>query len=79
MHTIRLLAGVVTSINMLEQEMKKRGHEVYVFAPSKSVQPNEEQNLYMLKSMPLIVARQYKNRVAAFYSRDIAKKIKELN
>lgn len=72
-------SGVVTSINMLEQEMKKRGHEVYVFAPSKSTQPNEEQNLYMLKSMPLIVARQYKNRVAAFYSRDIAKKIKELN
>lgn len=72
-------SGVVTSINMLEQEMKKRGHEVYVFAPSKSTQPNEEQNLYMLKSMPLIVARQYKNRVAAFYSRDVAKKIKELN
>lgn len=72
-------SGVVTSINMLEQEMKKRGHEVYVFAPSKSTQPNENQSLYMLKSMPLIVARQYKNRIAAFYSRDVAKKIKELN
>lgn len=72
-------SGVVTSINMLEQEMKKRGHEVYVFAPSKSTQPNENQSLYMLKSMPLIVARQYKNRVAAFYSREVAKKIKELN
>ena len=70
-------SGVVTSIRMLEQEMKKRGHEVYVFAPSKS-EPNENQNLYMLKSMPLIVAKQYKNRVAAFYSRDIAKKIKEI-
>ncbi|MDO4283491.1 MAG: glycosyltransferase [Clostridia bacterium] len=79
MHITLLLAGVVTSINMLEQEMKKRGHEVYVFAPSKSIQPNENQSLYMLKSMPLIVARQYKNRVAAFYSRDVAKKIKELN
>ena len=79
MHITRLLVGVVTSINMLEQEMKKRGHEVYVFAPSKSVQPNDEQNLYMLKSMPLLVARQYKNRVAAFYSSDVAKKIKELN
>lgn len=70
-------SGVVTSIRMLEQEMKKRGHEVYVFAPSKS-KPNENQNLYMLKSMPLIVAKQYKNRVATFYSRDIAKKIKEI-
>lgn len=79
MHITLLLAGVVTSINMLEQEMKKRGHEVYVFAPSKSIQPNENQSLYMLKSMPLIVVRQYKNRVAAFYSRDVAKKIKELN
>lgn len=73
------VSGVVTSINMLEQEMKKRGHEVYIFAPSKSITPNDSQNLYMLKSMPLLVARQYKNRIAAFYSRDIAKKIKELN
>ncbi len=79
MHIIRLQVGVVTSINMLEQEMKKRGHEVYVFAPSKSIQPNDDQNLYMLKSMPLLVARQYKNRLATFYSRDVAKKIKELN
>lgn len=71
------VSGIVTSINMLEQEMRKRGHEVYIFAPSKSVQPNDTQSLYMLKSMPLIVARQYKNRVAAFYSREIAKKIKE--
>ena len=70
-------SGVVTSINMLEKEMKRRGHEVYVFAPSKSI-PTENQNLYMLKSMPLIVAKQYKNRVAAFYSRDIAKKIKDI-
>lgn len=75
------VSGVVTSINMLEQELKKRGHEVYIFAPSKSIkpEPNDSQNLYMLKSMPLLVARQYKNRIAAFYSRDIAKKIKELN
>lgn len=72
-------SGVVTSINMLEQEMKKRGHEVYVFAPSKSTtSPNENQNLYMLMSMPLVVARQYKNRLATFYSRDVAKKIKEI-
>ena len=73
------VSGVVTSINMLEQEMKKRGHEVYIFAPSKSITPNDSQNLYMLKSMPLLVARQYKNRIAAFYSRDIAKKIKDLD
>lgn len=71
-------SGVVTSINMLEKEMKSRGHEVYVFAPSKS-QIKDNQNVYMLKSMPLVVAKQYKNRIAAFYSRDIAKQIKELN
>lgn len=72
--------GVVTSINMLEREMKKRGHEVYVFAPSKSIStPNQDQNLYMLKSMPLIVAKEYKFRLAAFYSREVAKKIKELD
>ena len=75
------VSGVVTSINMVEKEMRKRGHEVYIIAPSKSISPtpNDEQNLYMLKSMPLLVARQYKNRLAAFYSRDIANKIKELD
>ncbi|MEG0873078.1 MAG: glycosyltransferase [Clostridia bacterium] len=70
--------GQVTSINMLEQEMKKRGHEVHVFAPSKSCSLQDDQNLYMLKSVPLVVAKQYKNRIAAFYSRDVAKKIKEI-
>ena len=72
-------SGVVTSINMIEQEMKKRGHQVYVFTTSKSIQPNENQTLYMLNSIPLLIAKQYKNRVATFYSREIAKQIKELN
>lgn len=72
-------SGVVTSINMVEQEMKKRGHEVYVFTTSKSIQPNENQTLYMLNSIPLLIAKQYKNRIATFYSREVAKQIKELN
>lgn len=72
-------SGVVTSINMVEQEMKKRGHEVYVFTTSKSIQPNDNQTLYMLNSIPLLIAKQYKNRIATFYSREIAKQIKELN
>ena len=72
-------SGVVTSINMIEQEMKKRGHQVYVFTTSKSIQPNENQTLYMLNSIPLLIAKQYKNRIATFYSREVAKQIKELN
>lgn len=71
-------SGVVTSINMVEQEMKKRGHEVYIFTTSKSVQPNEHQTLYMLNSIPLLIAKQYKNRIATFYSREVAKQIKEI-
>lgn len=70
--------GVVTSIKMLEREMKKRGHEVYIFSSSKH-EPTENQNLYMLKSIPLIVAKKFKYRIATFYSRPIAKEIKELN
>lgn len=72
-----ITSGVVTSIKMVEEEMKKRGHEVYVFAPSKH-EPTENENLYMLKSMPLFVAKEYKNRLAAFYSRSVAKEIKEI-
>ncbi|MCX8074467.1 MAG: glycosyltransferase family 4 protein [Clostridia bacterium] len=70
-------SGVVTSIKMVEEEMKKRGHEVFIFAPSKH-EPTENENLYMLKSMPLFVAKEYKNRVATFYSRTVAKEIKEI-
>ena len=70
--------GVVTSIKILEKEMKKRGHEVFVFSPSKH-EPTENQNLYMLKSMPLFFAKEFDFRIAAFYSRDIAKQIKELD
>ena len=72
-------SGVVTSINMIEQEMKKRGHQVYVFTTSKSIQPNENQTLYMLNSIPFLIDKQYKNRIATFYSREVAKQIKELN
>lgn len=71
-------SGVVTSINMVEQELKKRGHEVYIFTTSKSIQPNDHQSLYMLGSMPLLIARQYKNRIATFYSREVAKQIKKI-
>lgn len=70
-------SGVVTSIKMVEKEMKKRGHEVYIFAPTKH-EPTENENLYMLKSVPLFVAKEYKNRVATFYSRTVAKEIKEI-
>lgn len=70
--------GVVTSIKMLEQEMKRRGHEVYIFSPTKH-EPTENQNLYMLKSIPLLLAKKYNYRIATFYSRTTAKKIKDLN
>jgi len=75
-----VVSGVVTSINMLEQEMKKRGHEVYIFAPSNSIklEPKESQHLFTLRSVPLLVAKEYKQRLAAFYSREIAKEIKEI-
>ena len=72
------VSGVVTSINMLEKELKKRGHEVYIYAPSKSEKTNPSENLIMLKSVPLPIAKQYKNRIAGFYSREAAKEIKEV-
>ncbi|MEG2275462.1 MAG: glycosyltransferase family 4 protein [Clostridia bacterium] len=70
--------GVVTSIKMLEKEMISRGHEVHIFTPSKH-EPTENQNLYMLKSIPLFVVKNYDYRIAGFYSREIAKQIKELD
>lgn len=70
--------GVVTSIKMLEKELISRGHEVHIITPSKH-EPTENQNLYMLKSIPLFVAKKYDYRIAGFYSREIAKQIKELD
>ncbi len=70
--------GVVTSIKILEKEMIKRGHEVFVFSSTKH-EPTENENLYMVKSMPLFLAKKFDYRLAAFYSRDIAKKIKDLD
>jgi 1,2-diacylglycerol 3-alpha-glucosyltransferase len=70
--------GVVTSIKMLERELKKNGHEVYIFSPSKHM-PAADENLYMLRSIPLILAKKFDYRIATFYSRSIAKEIKELN
>ena len=70
--------GVVTSIKMLEKEMIARGHEVHIFTPSKH-EPTNNQNLYMVKSIPLFVAKKYDYRIAGFYSREIAKQIKELD
>ena len=72
------VSGVVTSINMIEKELKKRGHEVYIYAPSKSQKVSEDEHLTMLKSVPLPVAKQYKNRIAGFYSREAAKEIKKV-
>lgn len=70
--------GVVTSIKMLEKEMISRGHEVHIITPSKH-EPTENQNLFMLKSIPLFVAKKYNYRIAGFYSREIAKQIRDLN
>ena len=72
------ISGVVTSIKMLEKELIKRGHEVHVFAPTTN-EVADNQNLYLLKSIPLLVAKKYKYRIATFYSRSKAKIIKDLN
>lgn len=66
-------SGVVTSIKMVEEEMKKRGHEVYIFAPSKH-EPTENENLYMLKSMPLLWQKNIKIELQLFILELLQKK-----
>ncbi|MEG1995126.1 MAG: glycosyltransferase family 4 protein [Bacilli bacterium] len=70
--------GIVTSIKMLETELIKQGHEVFIFCPSKHEKYNNE-NVYMIKSVPLLIGKKFNYRLAFFYSKDIAKKIKSLN
>ena len=70
------VSGLATSIKVLRQELKKRGHNVYIFT---TTTPNDNSNLpgvFRLPSMPLIFLKS--RRLGLFYTPKAAKGVKHL-
>lgn len=69
--------GVVTSILILEKELRNLGHEVYIFTTSNPKAKDFSQNIFRLPSMPFIFLPTY--RIAFFCSPKMLYKIKNFN
>lgn len=55
------LNGVATSIQTLSRELRKKGHNVYIFTPYDPRQPQEpDENIFRLPSMPFLFVKNYR-------------------
>ena len=68
--------GVVSSITTLEQQLRKRGHKVYIITTTDPDAPTVEPNVLRIPSVEFKPAPQY--RLGLMYSPKIVKKIKKL-
>lgn len=68
--------GVVSSILMLQGLLKARGHTVYIFAPSKHQPAGQDDQLVMMRSIPLFFMPAY--RLSGVYSVRKVRRIKEM-
>ena len=48
------ISGLATSISTLKTELKKRGHNVYIFTTSNPVAGKKMRGVFRLPSMPFI-------------------------
>ena len=71
------ISGVVTSAQMLEQELTKLGHRVYIFTTTDPEAPHFESRIYRLPSVPLFFLRDT-HRMAYFYPPHLILKAKKL-
>ncbi len=69
--------GVATSIKMLEEQLRKRGHNVYIFTTSNPLVKEPNSNVFRLPSMPFVFLPTY--RIAFFYSPKLLFKMKKFN
>ncbi len=70
------VSGLVTSINALQKELKKRGHNVYIFTTSNPCMRQKGVSVFRLPSMPFIFLKS--RRIGLFYSPRAAKCVKRL-
>ncbi len=69
------LSGVVKSIDLFASQLKKEGHEVYIFAPN---YPEAEagDNIYRFKSIPALTNQGF--RIALPFSARVVQEVKEI-
>jgi 1,2-diacylglycerol 3-alpha-glucosyltransferase len=70
------ISGLATSIKVLRQELKKRGHNVYIFTTSNPNDSGNHPGVFRLPSMPLIFLKS--RRLGLFYTPKAAKGVKHL-
>lgn len=70
------VSGLATSIKMLQKELKKRGHNVYIFTTSNPNAKGKIPGVFRLPSMPFIFLKS--RRVGLFYSPRAAQCVKHL-
>jgi len=71
------ISGVVTSAQMLEQQLTKLGHKVYIFTTTDPDAPTFESRVYRLPSVPLFFLRDT-HRMTFFYPPHLIVKAKKL-
>lgn len=68
--------GVVTSVKMLETQLRAMGHQVFIFTANDPLAPRHADNVFRLPSMPLTFLPNH--RVAIMYSPKLMLNMKKL-
>ena len=71
------ISGVVTSAQILEKQLTKLGHKVYIFTTADPAAPRFESRVYRLPSVPLFFLKDT-HRMAFFYPPRLIYKVKKL-
>lgn len=69
------MSGVVKSIETFTEQLQKKGHEVYIFAPNYP-EAEEENNIYRFKSIPALTNPGF--RLAIPISTRVVQEVKEI-
>ena len=68
--------GVVTSIQVLEKELRVLGHEVYIFTSANKAVKEKSKNVFRFPSVPIVFYKPY--RMSIWFSPRMIYKIKKL-
>ncbi|MEG1149372.1 MAG: glycosyltransferase, partial [Niameybacter sp.] len=68
--------GVVSSIVTLEEQLKKQGHNVYIFTISHPHANDQKPYVYRIPSLPFVFLKDH--RVGIIYSQKLVNRVKKL-
>jgi glycosyltransferase involved in cell wall biosynthesis len=73
------IGGVPISIQRLVKGLKKRGHNVFVFAPDYSDSSEDEHNIIRCKLLADLESKKFKFAISNVFSKEIEKEFSKLN